>query len=147
MNTTDKFVAYEYKNLTVKRESQALYVDCLRNFGWTLIEQQSHSILPDGVLSINPAQVITAVNVPTAPEKVDGPDMVTLKFKRDSRLDNKHEIDKLERKCEEALAAIGKLEKQSSAKTMTSRRKHGRVRLRRNIHDRRYTRLLHGGEH
>ena len=35
------FVAYEYKNINVTRDSVPLYEDCYRNFGWSLVSSTS----------------------------------------------------------------------------------------------------------
>lgn len=120
MSNQENFVAYEYKNISVKRDSVALYEDCLKNFGWTLIEQKNHGFVPAQV-DVNPHQVetdVTAYSTVAAPETVDEADVLTLKFKRNRRLLNKREIDKLERQCEDALRAIEKLEKKNSARVM-----------------------------
>lgn len=119
MNTNDTYVAYEYKNLAVKRESAALYADCLANFGWTLYEERDHSFRPIVVAGMNPANIHTGyVDVPKPIEMAEGFEMVTLKFKRDRNLDNKLEVNRLQRTCEEALSNIDSLEKKKSARTM-----------------------------
>ncbi|NYB72833.1 hypothetical protein HZF24_01615 [Sedimentibacter hydroxybenzoicus DSM 7310] len=120
MTNKDNFVAYEYKNITVGRNYAALYTDCLSNFGWMLIEEYEYGYRP--VLTngntINKNLNLHIHSIQTPPDKVDGPDMVTLKFKRDRHINNKLEIDRLERKCEEALSAIGNIERRNSAHTM-----------------------------
>ena len=118
MNNQENFVAYEYKNIAVKRDSVALYTDCLKNFGWDLIEERTHGYVPQVNTPVNITGSVPSYTVQTPPAKVEDVDMVTLKFKRDRKLSNKREIDKLERQCEEALAAIAKLEKKNSAQTM-----------------------------
>ena len=119
MNTNEKYVAFEYKNLTVKRESATLYADCLANFGWALYEENGHSFVPTVVTGTNHANVHAVhVDIPNPAEKIDGPDMVTLKFKRDRNLNNRLEVNKLQRTCEDALSNIDGLEKKKSARTM-----------------------------
>ena len=122
MNSKENFIAYEYKSITVKQDSAALYADCLANFGWTQIDERGNGYgMASGLMNIGPnilGMTGTAVPMQTPPDKIDGLDMVTLKFKRNSRLTNKREIDKLERECEEALAAIKKLERNNDAHTM-----------------------------
>lgn len=120
MSNNESFVAYEYKNITVNRDSVAIYTDCLSNFGWELIDEHEYGYGParTGASPVNASVNPHAYTVQAPPDKVDGPDMVALKFKRDRRIDNKLEINRLERKCEEALAAIRGLERKSSAYTM-----------------------------
>ena len=100
------FVAFEYKDITVKRTSVEMYVDCLANFGWTLVD--------DGFLSLQ--DILAPLHA--AAGTSDALDRVDLKFKRHRKLQNKQEINQLERRCEEALAAIGKMERKNSVYTM-----------------------------
>ena len=104
--SNQNFVAYEYKEITVKRASVEMYVDCLDNFGWTLID--------DGFLSIQ--DILAPLHA--AAGTTGTMDMVDLKFKRHRRIENKQELNKLEHRCEEALAAIGKIERKNRAYTM-----------------------------
>lgn len=81
-STTD-YVAYEYTTIQVDRELEPLYRDTYRNFGWTVEGYGS------GVPSIN---------------------TVTLKLKRDRRILNRQDVQKLQRTAEAALATIASLE-------------------------------------
>lgn len=119
MTNKESFVAYEYKNVTVKRDFAAMYADCLVSFGWTPVEDGLYGF--QSVLSsMNPVHL--GANIANAAkmsaETADAHDLVALKFKRDRRISNKLEISRLERKCETALAAIGSLERRSGAYTM-----------------------------
>ena len=105
----NSFVAYEYKDITVKRDSVTLYMDCLENFGWELVSQGDYGWEQ---LGKNIASVAT-----TATGQADSM-TVSLKFKRDRGIKNKPEINRLERQCETALAAIGKTERKRNAYTM-----------------------------
>jgi len=110
------FVAYEYKNINVKRDSVPLYEDCYRNFGWSLVEQYEY-----GVHATPNTTYTNTANVPHVSVQTNKPadvDIVTLKFKRDSRLNNKPKLDILQSQCEDALTAIDQLQKKGSAKTM-----------------------------
>lgn len=111
----EKFVAYEYKQISVKSDSAELYTDCLQNFGWKLVEEQKNGY---GGHPFGPAAMVSefagAVSQASA-ENASDVDLVTLKFKRDRKLPNKLELYKLEKKCEEALEAIEKLKKKNSA--------------------------------
>lgn len=120
MTNKDNFVAYEYKNIIVKCDFAALYTDCLSNFGWILIDEREYGYRPESTNGslMNKSVHPHVYSVQTPPDKVDGPDMVTLKFKRDRHISNKLEINRLERKCEEALSAIGGLERRNGAYTM-----------------------------
>jgi len=111
------FVAYEYKNINVTRDSVPLYEDCYRNFGWSLVEQYEYGVhqAPNTTYTGNTANV-PHVSVQTG--KPADVDIVTLKFKRDSRLCNKQKLDILQGQCEDAITAIDHLQKKGSAQTM-----------------------------
>jgi len=109
MENNHDFVAYEYKKITVKRDSVSIYTDCLSNFGWTLIDQYEQGYQPE---SANYTPVHTVEN------HTDDLETIVLKFKRDRRIGSKSDINKLERKCEAALSSIGSLERKSNAFTM-----------------------------
>ena len=104
--SNNNFVAYEYKEITVKRASVEMYVDCLDNFGWTLVD--------DGYLSLQ--DIIAPLHAAVGTSGTL--DMVDLKFKRHRRIQNKQELNTLEHRCEEALASIGKIERKNRAYTM-----------------------------
>jgi len=104
--SNNNFVSYEYKEITVKRASVEMYVDCLDNFGWTLVD--------DGYLSLQ--DILAPLHAAAGTSGTL--DMVELKFKRHRKIENKQELNKLEHRCEEALAAIGKIERKSHAYTM-----------------------------
>lgn len=88
------FVAFEYVSVPVKQTMETLYIDCYKSFGWTI---------DSSVLSLS------------------NPNSVILKFKRDRRIKNKAEVCELQRKCENALSSIAKLEQsKTSTATMTS---------------------------
>lgn len=85
MSETEKnnFIGYEYKDITVKRDMEALYVDSYPYFGWVL----------DG----------------TSPA-VKGLTHVTLKFKRDRKIKNKAELTRLQHQFESHAKEIERLE-------------------------------------
>ena len=118
MSNKENFVAYEYKNATVKRNSAGMYIDCMGNFGWTLVETE-YDFQPQ-FTNLNPVNL--GKNIATAAqsygETADPSETLTLKFKRDRRIENKQQLDKLEREYEEALSAINKVERKNSAHTM-----------------------------
>ena len=119
MNKQENYIGYEYKSIAVKREAVAIYKDCLTNFGWELIEEHDHSYSPQ--TNVSPYHVVTTSGSAAAALSTTQPtsvDLVDLKFKRDRKVNNKASLDKLERQCEEALAAIDKQENKDDAHTM-----------------------------
>jgi hypothetical protein len=86
MSNGDNFVGYEYKNLTVTRNMENVYLDSYPSFGWKL-EGSAPLYLPNGLSS------------------------VMLKFKRDRKIKNKNELVKLEQQFESIVYEIEKLEK------------------------------------
>ena len=104
------FVAWEYTDIDVKRSSATLYKDCYQNFGWIFIEQcelyQSPEIPHHNVVTGNHTQAAVVVNEQ---------EMVKLKFRRNSRLENKSQVEQLQHRCENALTSINSLENKKSA--------------------------------
>lgn len=84
----NQFVAYEYISIPVKQTMETLYIDSFKCFGW---------ILENSVLNIS--------NV----------NSVILKFKRDRRIKNRSELSELQRKCEDALIAVERLERSKTS--------------------------------
>lgn len=77
------FVGYEYKDVTVKRKVESVYIDGYHNFGWAL-DSTSNS-----VQNVN---------------------SVTMKFKRDRKIRNKAELTCLQRQFDATVAEIETLE-------------------------------------
>ena len=84
------FVGYEYRDITVPRDKEAIYVDGYEKFGWTM---ESRSALTIGLGS------------------------VMLKFKRDRKIRNKAELTRLQRQFDAYVNEINRMEasKTSSA--------------------------------
>lgn len=82
-NIKNNFVGYEYKDVSVKRDMEALYTDSYQNFGWVL----------DGTSS-----------------SVKGIGSVNMKFKRDRKIRNKSELTRLQRQFECSAKEIEALE-------------------------------------
>jgi len=78
----NNFIAYEYKEISVRRDMETVYVDAYPSFGWKL-EGTGHS------LSVG---------------------NVNLKFKRNRKLPNKAELTRLQREFESQVKEIEKLE-------------------------------------
>ena len=119
MSNNENFLAYEYKNVTVKRNSAGMYIDCMENFGWKLVENDGYDA---GTLLTNLHPVNLGRNIASAAqsfgETADPSETMTLKFKRDRRIENKQQLEKLEREYEEALSAINKVERKKAAQKM-----------------------------
>ena len=119
MINKENFVAYEYKNATVKRNSAGMYIDCMENFGWSLVENDGYNV--QALLS-NLNLVNLGKNIATATqsfgEAADLSETATLKFKRDRRIENKQQLGNLEQEYEEALSAIHHIERKNTAQTM-----------------------------
>lgn len=80
--------AYEYTTFLINRNSEPMYIDHYRSFGWELVETDD-----------------------TAPD----PNKIYLKMKRDRRLKQRGEIGALQRQCDSALKNIEKLESQKTS--------------------------------
>jgi hypothetical protein len=78
------YIGYEYKDITVKRSLEAIYVDNYPQFGWEM-ESRTYSM--------------------------QGPYYVTMKFKRDRRIKNKVELTRLQRMFESYVKELDRLEK------------------------------------
>ena len=89
-----EFKVYEYASITANRKDETLYTDCYRNFGWIPSEGRE--------------AILTS------------PDKVSLKMKRDRKIQNRSEVTALQRKCENALATINALERRKSSAAITA---------------------------
>lgn len=79
----NRFIGYEYQDVTVKRGMASLYADCYENFGWRLESTAS---------------------------PVGKPDSMVLKFKRDRKIFNKAELTRLQRSFNACFSDILSLE-------------------------------------
>ena len=93
---TKDFVAYEYLSINVKASKEPLYIDCYENFGWELVN--NNALVDSQDYFIN-----TSIN---------GDRLINLKFRRDRKIKNKAKLMVLQRKMEENLEEIERLEKQ-----------------------------------
>jgi len=82
-NTKNSFVAYEHKEITVKREMEAIYTDGYPSFGW---KPDGRGVSLSGLTSVN------------------------LKFKRDRKITNREELTKLQREFENCAKEIERME-------------------------------------
>ena len=119
MSNKESYVGYEYKTVNATHDSAEMHIDCMKNFGWSLVEDEGYDI--QNLLSnLNPANLgrNIASTAQTFGETADAAPAVVLKFKRDRRIENKPQLNKLEREYEAALSAINKAERKNSAQTM-----------------------------
>lgn len=86
--TRPPYVRYEYKELTVPRESASMLLDCYESFGW--VQDENFIVSPSH-------------------------DRVTLHLKRDRKLVNKAELTRLQRKFEACTEEIAALERAKTA--------------------------------
>jgi len=82
-NKKNSFVAYEHKEIAVKRELEAIYTDGYPSFGW----------MPDG-----------------RGASTNGLTSVNLKFKRDRKITNREELTKFQREFENCVKEIERME-------------------------------------
>ena len=85
------FIAYEYKDLNVKKELASFYLDCYENFGW----QQDENF----------------------PPKENG-EKISLKLKRNRKIVNKVELTRLQRHFEADMEDIFSLENSKTTKAL-----------------------------
>lgn len=84
LKNQQNFIGYEYKDMTVSRSMESLYVDCYTNFGW----------------------IMEATSQP-----LQGISSITLKFKRDRKIRNKAELTRLQRQLDACIRDVELLEK------------------------------------
>ena len=80
----DRFIGYEYQQITVPQERASMYLDCYESFGW----------LPDEHFSMQGSE-----------------ERVTLHLRRDRKILNKMELTRLQRNFEASMGEIETLEK------------------------------------
>ena len=80
------YIGYEYKEVTVRREMEPIYVDGYTSFGW---QKESCCVPATG----------------------QSTDLVSLKFKRNRKIRNKAELTRLQRQFEECANEIVSLER------------------------------------
>lgn len=97
---TKDFVAYEYLSMNVSSEKETLYTDCYENFGWMLT---NNGLIDKEDYYINNSNI-------------NGNKLINLKFKRDRKIPNKVKIITLQKKCENGLKELERLEKEPQVK-------------------------------
>lgn len=101
---TKDFVAYEYLSINVTSDKEALVMDCYENFGWMLTSSANNSGLVD-----KEDYYINNSNV-------NGNKLINLKFKRDRKIPNKAKVVTLQKKFENSLKELKRLEKEPNSK-------------------------------
>ena len=96
---TKDFVAYEYMQVKVTSEKEALYIDCYENFGWKLTSS-SNTLIDKEDYYIN--------------SNING--NINLKLKQNRKIPNKAKIITLQKKCENGLRELNRLEKEPNSK-------------------------------
>lgn len=97
---TKDFVAYEYLSINVTSEKEALYIDCYENFGWKLTS--SNGLVDKEDYYIN--------------NHVNNNQLINLKFKRNRKMPNKAKVVTLQKKCENGLKELTRLEREPNSK-------------------------------
>lgn len=96
MNDTEKkensFIGYEYREITVDIDMEAMYADGYENFGWKLDSTSNPQI---------------------------GINTITMKFKRDRKIRNKAELTRLQRQFDACISEITSMEKSKNARAIT----------------------------
>ena len=88
-NSENNFVVYEYKDITVDRDMESIYMDSYQSFGWTL---DNTSSIPLGLSG-----------------------SVTMKFKRDRKIRNKAELTRLQRQFDSHINEISDMERSKTS--------------------------------
>ena len=83
------FVGYEYRDITVTRDKENLYLDGYQNFGWKLEGAKTHII---GLYS------------------------ASMTFKRDRKIRNKAELTRLQRQFDACVSEISSMEKRKTSR-------------------------------
>lgn len=91
------YVAYEYLSVNVNKEFAPIYTDCYENLGW------------QNIISLDNENIII----------IRGKEqMVNLRFRRARKIKNRSMLVSLQKKCENALRKINKLEKSKETGAM-----------------------------
>lgn len=90
----EQHTIYEYKSVNVQKNLEQTYIDCYKNFGWIHINNEKRNYYINDIDDFN---------------------IVEIKFKRDRKIKNKEQLNKLQKDCENAFIAINKLERMPQA--------------------------------
>ena len=90
-NAKTDIAGHDWKEVTVNKDKESLYADSYQNFGWELVN--------------------TSAPYPNALT-------VVLKFRRDTNIRNKAELEKLEKQFESGLRQIQKIERKTRNSVM-----------------------------
>lgn len=117
MEKENKFVGYEYKNVTVKGEMETVWRDGYRNFGWKLEKSRptivKHIWGPIRVM-IAPLAIFPGSHFSKMVRDHESETKVDLIFKRDKYIERKVELNRLQLQFENSAKEIDRLEKSKS---------------------------------
>ena len=107
------FIGYEYKDVVVRKEREALWIDSMKNYGWQC--SRSHPAIVKhiwGPFRVMAAPLALLPGTPFAKMIVDhnSDKKVELAFKRDKNIENKAELVRLQRLFETYAAELDELE-------------------------------------
>ena len=119
MENNKKFIAYEYKSVVVKRDAASMYEDCMRNFGWEIIDESISGFRLEEGISASIAGAATSFAAAVATPSDAAPHLdIAQKYRRDREIRKNREVVRLEKECEQALAAIGSINQKNQAWSM-----------------------------
>lgn len=108
-----KFVGYEYKTVTVRRDMESLWTDSLKHFGWQLEKSGpatvKHLWTPLRIM-VAPLALLPGTPFAKLIRDHDSDTHSTLSFKRDKQIPNKTELARLELQFENQVRVIDELE-------------------------------------
>lgn len=117
MEKENKFIGYEYKDIKIKVEREALWVDGYKNFGWKL-EKSRPAIVKHvwGPIRIMVAPLAIFPGSPFSKMVCDhkSESKVELTLKRDKEMQRKSEINDLQLQFENSAKEIDRLDKSKS---------------------------------
>lgn len=112
------YIGYEYRTITVKKESEGLWQDSMANLGWQLEKREAFVLKPIW----GPARVMVAplALIPGTPfskmvRSHNSETEINLHFKRDKNIANKAELNRLQSEFEASMQSIGNLEKSKTS--------------------------------
>lgn len=114
MEKENKFVGYEYENVTVKSEMESLWKDGYKNFGWK-VEKSKPSIVKhvwDPIrIMIAPLAIFPGGYFSKMLHDHESDSKVHLSFKRDKDIERKVELNRLQLQFKNSAEEIDHLEK------------------------------------
>ncbi|AJA47047.1 hypothetical protein CPAST_c09470 [Clostridium pasteurianum DSM 525 = ATCC 6013] len=117
MEKENKFIGYEYKNVTVKSDIESLWTDGYKNFGWNLEKSRptivKHAWGPIRVM-VSPLAIFPGSHFSKMVRDHESETKVDLIFKRDKDIQRKGDLNRLQLQFENSAKEIDRLEKSKS---------------------------------